>query len=95
MAPLKNTSARKFKQRKNGNQSTREHLPFFRKVAKARQYTPACAAIYRLSHELLKISQTQATAIHYLRLLNDAGLPRLLVAEIVTAAALVRKGGAA
>lgn len=68
--------------------SPRRLYPAFLKVAKAESYAPACAATYRLAGALLKIGQAPAVIIHDLALLNGAGLPPLLVAEIVTAASM-------
>lgn len=79
-----------------GTQSTPRHYPLFRRVASAKGYGNACAAVYRLSCELLKLGQTPATVTHDISGLvhvSDGQLDRLDVFEIVLTAR--RIGGAA
>ena len=80
--------------------SPRSLLPEFRRVVRSQKYAPACAAIYRLAVKLLARGQSFETIASDLAALNRAGIPLLIVAEVVGAArarALVRRlaGGAA
>lgn len=76
--------------------SPRRLLPAFKRVARAETYAPACAAAYRLAGELLKLGQHPAAVAADLAALNGAGLPLLLLVEVVQAASLrAKEGGAA
>lgn len=79
--------------------SPRRLLPAFKRVARAETYAPACAAAYRLAGELLALGQSPAVIAADLAALNGAGLPTLLLAEIVQAArdraVHTQEGGAA
>ena len=61
----------------------------FRNVARANRYAPACAAVFRLAGELLKLGQTTVTVTHDVAWLvrnTTRALDDVQVCEIVMAA---------
>ena len=82
--------------RNKSTKSAKSLLPAFKRVARAETYAPACAAAYRLAGELLKLGQPIEVIAADLAALNGAGLPLLLLVEVVQAASLrAKEGGAA
>lgn len=88
MTTLKSTYAYDFKQKTRNTQSTRKHYPLFLKARMASGYAQSCAALFRLSRELLKLGQSVHAVWYDLALLR-CDIPSLTVFEIVLTASRI------